>query len=215
MEQNYKLVLLNDGRNILVSDELTNIQAQEIEHYQTYDRKFFRIIGGTERTPTLIYSDEVKQILRDKYGFVDTEELVKLSQSATDNLKFAGGEHEKLVAQMFFRKGFKTHQSITNKRFGLEELINNFKPQFDTFINNGGAIGSSEEWIQFQNIVEWFPKFLQSLQQPIELNVEVEMEEEFEGDFEHDEGGTLPGTVYTEFIPKITNNSIKVLKIIK
>lgn len=66
-----------------------------------------------------------------------------------------------------FNKWFKSfkvvYKAAQSKQFSLEDLISNFKPAFDKFINDGGAIGSSEECIQWQNVVEWFPKFLQSL----------------------------------------------------
>lgn len=213
MKQNYKLILLNDGRNILVSDELTNIEAQEIEHYQTYDRKFFKIIGGTERTPTLSYSDEVKQILRDKYGWVDVEEFVsnhfKNYWKKEDGTEMRGEEiSAEMMAGMLcetsaYINGFKAHQSITNKMFSLEDLRLILSETVAKF--SWGKINNPDD---IEKIIQ---DNINSLQQPIELNVEVEMEAKF------DKNPEMYGTgMFNKgsFQPKITNNSIHILKII-
>lgn len=82
---NYKLILLKDGRNILIGDEeIKNenyfinkhgqisqcVKALEI-WLKENNSPIKKIIAGIEPLPTITYSSEVKQILRDKYGWVD------------------------------------------------------------------------------------------------------------------------------------------------
>ena len=174
----HTLILLKDGRNILVTDEkdnaLTKLTFDNISPNYVYNNGEIRdlkyahnrriddkkIIAGIEPLSILTYSDEVKQILKDKYGWIDIESIVELSQEATDNLKFAGGKHEEIVAQIFYRKGFKAHQSITNKMFSLEDMKKCF---FHTYQNTDRTA---------------FNEFIQSLQQPIQLDVEIEQNED-------------------------------------
>ena len=125
------LILLKDGNNILISDELPkdnegywiyvgNNQPFKISKSnqplgwfeKLWDKDCYKtVIAGYEDLPKLIYSDEVKKILKDKYGWVDVEELAKLR--CPNDMAF----------ENMFIRGFKEHQSISNKRFSLEEVL--------------------------------------------------------------------------------------------
>ena len=49
--------------------------------------------------------------------------IEKLTIEATKNQTFAGGIHEQKVAEIYFRRGFKTHQEITkDKVFSLDDV---------------------------------------------------------------------------------------------
>lgn len=198
----HTLILLKDGRNILVNDEIPNEKGlyykdgeigKRIEN--TYGRgiddvektisqnnfysniKAKKIIAGIDNLPTLTYSDKVKQILKDKYGWVGSvEDLAKENGFDWENTESS--------ARTVFRRW---HQSITNKMFSLEDVKKAFF--------NGGDMKDIEE----------FNFFIQSLQQPIQLKVEVEMEQ-YTQNYHKD-------IWYNR--PKITNNSILITKILK
>lgn len=165
-----------------------------------------KIIAGTDTLPTLSYSDEVKQILRDKYGWVDVEELASLYlEKEYEGMNIEGTLL--LNSKDDFIKGFKTHQSISNKMFSLEDLKKAIK------------FGSEESGC-FDSISD--EQFIQSLQQPIQLNVEVDMA--FEGEEnvckEKCEWSQCHSVAECKHVnenmykPKIANNSILVTKIL-
>ena len=228
---NYTLILLNDSRNIFVSDEeikerdwvkhlesnnLKQIKKVELNTKDNPDTiKLFneglsawfelvggglgntksckKIIAGIEPLPTLTYSDEVKQILRDKYGWVD---WINEWESLNNKLQNVGG-----VNPYAFEKGFKAHQSITNKMFSLEDMK-------IAFISGGSL--TMQNYFGKNNLLEdEFKNTIQSLQQPIQLNVEIETEPYTVGEM-----SKLPlGTINQK--PKITNNSILITKILE
>ena len=189
---NTTLILLKDGRNILVSDgERTprskyydfthNIIMDEV-FYNSSDGNCKKIIAGLDSMPSLYYSDKVKQILRDEYGW---SSWVHEWQDLYDKDK------ENCPAPHDFEKGWNCYQSITNKMFsledmyGLKDLLQKTSP------------------LMFESATR---EYIKSLQQPIQLKVEVEMEI-----WNHD--GNL--TSLSKVKPKITNNSILITKILK
>lgn len=114
-----------------------------------------KIIAGINPLPTLTYSDKVKQILRDKYGWVGSvEDLAKENGFDWENTESS--------ARTVFRKW---HQSITTKMFsledmyGLKDLLQKTSP------------------LMFESATR---EYIKSLQQPIQLNVEVKMENDYE-----------------------------------
>ena len=212
---NYKLILLKDGRNILVSDEeikeetlfidnfkyfiCRNIFEHGIEDDEGLLHKFEnckKIIAGISPLPTLTYSDEVKQELRDKYGRVDVEEL---AWDVINNNSSLIENREQIVGFTSFCEGFSLHQSITNKMFSLKTVI-------DIIENEKYGQGSVNRDEYKSRILDK----IQSLQQPIQLNVEIETKEI---EYGHVDNYTEPHGFKIE--PKLTNNSIQILKIIQ
>lgn len=89
-------------------------------------------------------------------------------------------------------EGIEAHQSITNKMFSLEDMKNAF------------IEGVNQKYSERRISPE---EFIQSLQQPIQLNVEPEMIEKYNRlDYDDNDGPT-------SVEPKITNNSILITKI--
>lgn len=196
---NYTLILLKDGRNILVSDEEIifkdwfysikyNIIDKLYSNGVINHKECLKIIARVEFLPTLTYSDEVKQQLRDKYGWVDVEELAV--NFANKEIKECNSYHD---LHFGFNQGFKVYQSITNKMFSLEDM-NAVLTKMALYAARFG-----------EDCLNKKDEIIQSLQQPIQLNVEVEMEEytqNYHKDIWYDR-------------PKITNNSILITKIIE
>lgn len=207
------LILLKDGRNILVSDErikndwyycfitnsiLKNENLSTADYTNThYPESWRKIIAGIENLPTLTYSDEVKEYLKTNHGWVDVESLA-FDSCEPKQMEFIGVSESCIES---FIKGFKTHQSITNKMFsledmyGLKDLLQKTSP------------------LMFESATRGYIK---SLQQPIQLKVEVEMEDVFKTNEESyiAEFGAK-GNYYTHSKqPKITNNSILITKIL-
>lgn len=148
---NYNLILLKEGSNILVSNEnikygdffINNngqiskcVKALEIwliENLSTIKK----VIAGIDTLPVLIYSDEVKQVLRDKYRWVEKimdfsdwyDEQSWLPKVYDNSSKF---DYELTIEDFkwnymssAFEAGFlqgKVHQSITNKMFSIADV---------------------------------------------------------------------------------------------
>lgn len=227
MGKNYTLILLKDGRNILVNDE--NIKEKDIVYSGKYkniviatktaielkeDEELIKIIAGVENLPYLTYSEEVKQILKDKYGWVD---LIELGELET-NLRIIRKKTPIQLARQYFEgfiEGFKTHQSITNKMFSLEDMINAYKQGCSNNSFGEGYHTLSERVIkkELERTIKEEKEFIQSLQQPIQLKVKLEMEDK--GYFGEDKHPTQDNGKWIEIlIPKITNNSILITNIV-
>lgn len=174
----YKLILLKDGRDILVSDEwvkndwyycfitnsiLKNENLSTADYTNThYPESWKKIIAGIESLPTLTYSNEVKEFLKTNYRWVDVEELAKQKY-----LPYQEGRVDLNTGlkREGFAKGFKAHQSITNKMFSLEDMK---RAMWEV-----DRIGTSN--IKTKDFTAFVENYIQSLQQPIQLEVEVEI----------------------------------------
>lgn len=203
------LILLNDGRNILISDEkikenfcfdadnniVVPIQGDEaLRIVNLKNAGYKKIIAGIDTLPTLTYSDEVKQDLKEKYGYISYSEMESI---AKEDLGIEGdldNSDPKWKEVHCYIDGMTTMQSITNKIFSLENMKNALS-QMCNDINNGYI---RELDVDFQQA----DKIIQSLQQPIQLDVEIELD--------HDIRNTK--SLYPQ--PKITNNSITITKIL-
>ena len=201
----YKLILLKDGRNILVSDE--NIKDGELMYrYDTgiiqatpnffwdFQERYMKILAGIESLPTITYSDKVKQILRDKYGWVDVEEFCKQQVYKIYQKYIPKDFLEDYVT--LFELGFKAHQSITNKIFSLEDMVKIYKEGYTDCLHNRGEYKTDY--------------LINKLQQPIQLDIEVEIEEVGGDNLENSNKKQI---YYNR--PKITNNSILITKILE
>lgn len=221
------LILLKDGRNILVSDEkivggidyyfdlaeymgkLENPNNPHFEyivkpHKDFNEKKSYRhkIIAGIEPLPTLTYSDEVKQHLRDKYGWVDVDELIKecIKNEGLGDY-WANGDND--MVRRVGKSVIKAHQSITNKMFSLEKA---------ELIFGLGAANNANGKPSFEEVI-------QSLQQPIQLNVEIDKKEKCRRCYSTDKNECWSAKEcsdgkYDLIEPKITNNSILITKIL-
>ena len=128
-------------------------------------------------------------LIADEIGWVDVYKLAKESKcfenSSLDETSYLHG----------FTKGFKAAQSLNEKKFALAYVENAF--------NSGRGYGNPDD-------IKDFNSFLQSISKPKEYNVKVEMEW---GGKEYVDEQDAYG--YDIKRPKITNNTIKVTKIIK
>ena len=199
----YKLILLKDGRNILVSDEsyikgdytidlLDDCLIEQVEVEKGDCCSFeFKIIGGIGGLPTINYSDEVKQVLRDKYGYFTKDYIEHL---AVEFEKESGNSYNQEFE--FYEAGFKKHQSLTNKMFSLEDMVKIYKEGYTDCLHNKGEYKTDY--------------LINKLQQPIQLDIEVEIEEVGGDNLENSNKKQI---YYNR--PKITNNSILITKILE
>jgi len=191
MNNSYKLILLKDGRNILISNEKTlSNNGDYYLGYPNYDTIFKwemkgmhegkqvwinKIIAGIEPLPTLTYTDEVKQLLRDKYGCVRMEDLYKSPNLQNKRLDSKSAESFDDGHFYGFEDGWKAHQSITNKMFSLEDIKKisiNFAEHCKSLELLGHHIYDYSEL--FDDSLNEIG--IDSLRQPIQLNVEVKIE---------------------------------------
>lgn len=109
--------------------------------------------------PKLCY-DKIKPLSLSKvqeaiYGY-SVEKMA--DNQLGNNLAPAVGAYEAYI------RGFNAHRELVkDKLFTIEDIVKPFGEAFTKFINDGGVIGSSEEWVQWQNVVDWFPNYIQSL----------------------------------------------------
>jgi hypothetical protein len=84
----------------------------------------FRVnVGGFEKGYNNIKALSISEVEELVNGY----DLITLSKEATKNKKFANGLHEEVVAQMYYRKGFKTHQELVkDKLFTVNDMRNMF-----------------------------------------------------------------------------------------
>lgn len=176
MNIEYTLHKLEKGF-VITSDEKP--QTNDLV-YDSYDLLIYKLESFTStnihqkkliaQQEQITFSDDVSKEKLIEIGYFDVEKLAWKAVKEGN----AKNRNEELWAFTGWIDGFETAQELlSDKQFTVAELINNFKPAFDKFINDGGAIGSSENWIQWQNVVEWFPRFLQSLQ-PTQWKIEGE-----------------------------------------
>jgi hypothetical protein len=208
----YTLHKLPEGFIITSDEEIKegidycfDTKSLEIFKSKTWEKhaseNYLKVIAQQEEIDFSALSEEEQKEIR----FFDWKKYCDL-----DNGKYGTNSHSYFL-------GFRKAQELLSDRiFTLEELVKDFKPAFDKFINNGGAIGSSENWIQWQNVVEWFPKFLQSLSQK-SWDIEIEMEYPKlccilkEGKRLSNKGCMEKNHCEQ---PKFTNNKIKITKIL-
>lgn len=146
-----------------------------------------KIIAGIKGLPSIDWNG-----LEEEFGWVNVEKIAK-----NYNPPFL--QELSIVTQgkiEGFIKGFKKAQSINEKKFSLEDMFKCFQAGID-YEKEGSILQPDAHG------------YIQSLQQPKVFDIIVEMEQEFTT------GITESGRerkFYGEFKPKITNNSIKILK---
>lgn len=203
---NYKLIMTDNP--ILVSMrepivEKSNDFFYSFETSKIYSCKEFhsahscyKIIAGVEDLPKLDLS-----LIAEEIRWVDVEKLAitKYPLLLTSGSYFSTHEFQQKSRIQGFIEGFKAAQSLNEKKYNKEyervaktsiyHILENYGQL------NGGAIKD-----------EITDKIFQSLSKPKEYLVEVEMEEC---------SLPMPNIHVKTFIPKITNNTIKVTKILK
>ena len=158
MQTQYTLIMLPNNP-IIISNEKLSIKDEcyHLEGFTTieddldkeivYKNGGRKIIAGFNHLPQINFSKLTKEE-KERIGWVDVEELCDCTGK---DFRYE------------WIRGFKAHQSITNKMFSLDDVENcwnEFVKIDDNIINNG----SSSSFLVYLK---------QFLQQPIQLNVEI------------------------------------------
>lgn len=159
------------------------------------DNQVRKIIAGIEGLPKLDLSAIAEEI-----GLIDVEKLAKeySGMRSAQSSSVDTSLHNARVAA--FREGFKAAQSLNEKKYSEEDMI-----EFCQFHRDYFTQCSTEMWNTVPTVSESFKVWL-SKRKPKEYQVEVEMER-----VRYPKGDDGWEDVYT---PKITNNTIKVTKIL-
>ena len=176
------------GEDIWVGDSLNG--------YATYKDNCKKIIAGIEELPSIdfsLLSEEDCKII----GFVDVERLAKEAiQSKTNKIPIPTSYwmREVDMYERLWYEGFKTAQSLNDKMFGVKEVVELCKILISNPFEKCGKT--------YQELTD---SYIQSLQQTWDVGVEMKRETLYSED-----GLDYQG----DLIPKITNNSIKIIKIL-
>lgn len=158
------------------------------EHY-----RLPKIIAGIEGLPVIDWNG-----LEEEFGWVDVEKLA--NNYVNNNYPDYLIPIEKSAAIEDVIWGFNKAQSLNDKKFSLEDMLNLVE-----HITNGYVINTWEnrdyKTNKHKTSKEILDEFTQSLQQPKVFDIEVETE-----DYKSN-GYSAPYKVK----PKITNNSIKII----
>lgn len=176
---------INEGDNVLdnVYRIWTNIEScwlkpmkDAIKNQSIHYMPKGKIIAGIPELPLIDFSALSKEDCK-KIGWVDVEKLANDYAIATKS-------PNRTAHKFGFIEGFKTAQSLNEKKFSEEGILK--------------AIAEAQ----------YFSDIIHILRKPKIIDVEVEMEDL--NDYDDDEtDGLLP-----ILRPKITNNSIKIIKIL-
>lgn len=185
-----------DGYWVLVSDEVPYLEKDwsldetgNVINLWFYPEKLKGKIIASENPahnlPSIIFSDKIAKEL----GIVDVDNLAynfykqhepevyakyfKLRNHQSSKREKYRGDKDYLIKA--FTKGYnKCLEDNKEKLFKLSDF-DNFKEEYNKFVNSGGLIGSSEEWIQHQNLIPWFKNYIQSLsKQEYKVLVKIE-----------------------------------------
>lgn len=200
-EQIFELDKVLFGNHILTTDyfdshflkwEFKELAVSPID-YQKYNEPV-KIIAGIPELPS-INSSELSEEDCSRIGWVAVEKL------AWKNLEcFEGNQWEEQVAFEQWVEGFKTAQSLNEKKYTVDQMRHVY------------SMGIALNDVEKAN--ELFNKLIDLLSQPKVFDVEIEQEELFlEEDsmnYTH-EKSDISGS---KLFPKITNNSIKISKVL-
>lgn len=161
-----------------------------------------KIIAGLSNLPIIDYNG-----LEEKYGLINIDFLVG-EATKKQMIRLLGNESKEDVLddiqkrQYYFRKGFKTAQSL--KQFNLDDI--------KKAVKTGIVIAKH---FQDQKAIDIeIDKYLDFKSKPIIFDIEIEVESNFiikdnPDYFNYDNGEKLNPNIGK---PKITNNSIKIIK---
>ena len=191
----------------VLSDE--EIKEGDMKYYSTNNatyihnkdmvltKEHFKVVAGIPELPSITYFDEAEKTLKERCGWVDIEKLAdKLFESHSTNIL-----SPQYILRDSFIRGFKTAQTINDKKFSSEEV------EALMYWSANMAIGKSDSIKPYTEIVHELGQKIKTLSQPKAFDIEVEMEQYADYDF--------TGMPCVGFLrPKITNNSIKITKIL-
>lgn len=154
------------------------------------------IIAGMPELPSIDFSSLSEEDCK-KIGWVDVKNMAKKRFPQTS---LAMENYDLWSGHVYgFQEGFKTAQSLNDKKFTEEDMCSMFMAGRDMIDDTTFA---------FKNSSDAFKRLKKSISEPRVFNVEVEMEKDFEN---HPE---LIGNPREEWeYPKIENNKIKITKI--
>lgn len=219
-----KLTLIMLDTPIIVSDEKLKVfdnfffQIDDIYDILKVESEFhldrikdikenFKIIAGLPELPQIDFNE-----FEEHLGVVDVEKL-SIEHCKPDYDKF-GGELE-YVERQYWIRGFQAAQKLNEKKFSLEDMANLWQFIVD---------GAKQLMLSGTTEVSSFNDYVKSLQQPKVFDIEVEMESVRMECNEsrciipcacyHQGKPTLCESGNTIWEPKITNNRIKITKIL-
>lgn len=147
-----------------------------------------KIIAGIEGLPSIDWNG-----LEDEFGWVDVEKLA-INATKKQMIRIFGNESKEEIEddiqkrKYYFKEGFNKAQSLNEKKFSLEDMFKCFQAGID-YEKEGSILQPDAHG------------YIRSLQQPKVFDIEVEM--------------YRPNEAYQiseHWSPKITNNSIKIIK---
>ncbi len=170
-----------------------------------------KIIAGIEGLPSLDLS-----LIAEEIGCVD---IYKLAYKYIQDEWSKDDDTLQFGIKVGFRQGFETAQSLNEKKYSEEDLFNLLKMIHDRRLDslcsktvNNGKVTDFNFWNSFSRkefyASELINEFIKSLSKPKEYNVVVDTHRPT---LYSDDGLDYQG----DLEPKITNNTIKVLKILK
>lgn len=182
----------NSIKNTWNDDVVLYQGVMPMYHY----RGFKKIIAGIQEMPTINFSHLSEEDCK-RIGWVDVDGLAEHSSEMQEGTYTV---QHKTTYKHGFEDGFQKCQSLNENTFSLEDMDKCFR--------------AGQKWADkikyYEEAPMFFSIFIQSLQQKI-WDVEVEMEEYGFLEEWSEEGGAFQTSKQR---PKITNNSIKVTKIL-
>lgn len=186
-------------RFILISDEDIKYDDYFFDNNNGLTGQYFqghmdftfcnKIIAGIPELPLIDFS-LLKEADCKRIGWVDVEKL-----ALNDNAFYAyGGDYD--TFEVGYKAGFKTAQSLNDKMVSLETILSDFY----VYATDGEVCKH-----------EVIKDYIQSLQQT-SWDVEVEMDTDIVKVNENTSYQPCP--IFDKLLPKITNNLIKVTKIL-
>lgn len=169
----------------------------------------YKIIAGIPELPTIDFSalseEECKNI-----GWVDVKKLAynhrRKYQDSFDGMNECI-MNDAIHQQKGFIEGFKAAQSLNEKNFSEEDLIKAIELACEEGMLIQRTLNDKVK-LPFNRIIEYRKNYIQSLSQPKVFDIEVEM-----GSMRlNSDGEEIGFPDMTQ--PKITNNSIKILKVL-
>ena len=222
----YQLIML-PNQPILVSDEKITkedipfnlgIDYDSVWQFRkglTTDGKgnWKKIIAGIPELPSIDFSVLSEEDCK-KIGWVDVEKLANdysievypINGESRETVDWI--ESQKILLQQGFISGFKAAQSLNEKKYSEEDVkeITYQAAQYGMWY----ALNSQHNnEVPKGNVLQWFQN---RFAQPKVFQVEVEMKQKCEFDFE--KCSFSKNNCGCEFVLKITNNSIKITKIL-
>lgn len=187
---------IKEGDLVLALDTNTIFKCNKHEAnkpIKEFKELYRKIIARIEGLPSVDWNG-----LEDEFGWVNVEKLAKEWYESAQYSSSLIADHGSYI------QGFRKAQSLNEKKFSLEDVKDLVS---QGWFNGIGYIIKSEK--SFNTFDDYWNYLSNQLQQPEVFDIEVEMEE-----YDHDESWSEIGGAYETFKlrPKITNNSIKIMK---